>query len=259
MAFRIPTMRGPHSPTWDNGRVPDSPAPRSRSAAPSPGRPSGPAARVVVHLLRHGLVENPEGILYGRLPDFHLSTVGKAMAERVADHLAGEDICYLAASPLERTVETAAPLAATLHLDVVTDERLIEPTNVFEGTRFSVGDGVLRRPRYWAAVRDPFTPSWGEPYLRIAHRMLAAVYAAVAAVGDGSAGHQAVLVSHQLPIWTLRRYLQGRRLWHNPSKRQCAVASLTSLDFSGGVFEGLAYTEPAADILPGDDEGPAGA
>ncbi len=250
-------MRGPHSPTWDNVVVSDRPPPRPTGAA-STGHSTGEARQVVVHLLRHGLVENPGGVLYGRLPDFHLSTVGKAMAERVADHLAGADIGYVASSPLERAVETAAPLAATLHRDVVTDARLIEPTNVFEGTRFSVGDGVLRRPRYWPAVRNPFRPSWGEPYLQIAHRMLAAVYGAVAAIGDCSAGHQAVLVSHQLPIWTLRRYLEGRRLWHNPSRRECAVASLTSLTFVGGVFDGLRYTEPAADIAP-SDTGPAGA
>ena len=239
-------MRQPHKATWDNGPVPD--RPDADSDAP-----------VVVHLLRHGLVENPTGVLYGRLPDYHLSTVGTAMAERVAGHLSGADICYLASSPLERAVETAAPLAATLGLDVVTDPRLIEPTNVFEGTRFSVGDGVLRRPDYWRHVRNPFTPSWGEPYLQIARRMLGAVYAAVGAIGDGSAGRQAVLVSHQLPIWTVRRFLQGRHLWHNPSRRQCALASLTSLVFTGGVLTGLRYSEPAADIVPAVGAGSAGA
>lgn len=239
-------MLRPHSPAWDNGLVSD------------PVDPREPSSRVVVHLLRHGLVENPDGVLYGRLPDFHLSTVGKAMAERVADRLAGADIGYLAASPLERAGETAAPLAAALRMAVVSDERLIEPTNVFEGTRFSVGDGVLRRPRYWPAVRDPFTPSWGEPYLQIAHRMLAAVYAAVAAL-DAAARREAVLVSHQLPIWVLRRYLEGRRLWHNPSKRQCAVASLTSLTFHDGVFGGLSYSEPAGDLAVPGGQGQAGA
>jgi len=223
-------------------------------AQPDAGGPAAAPVRAVVHLLRHGLVENPDGVLYGRLPDFHLSTVGKAMAERIADHLAGADIGYLAASPLERAAETAAPLAATLRMAVVTDIRLIEPTNVFEGTRFSVGDGVLRRPAHWRQVRNPFTPSWGEPYLQIAHRMLGAAYAAVTVLteraGAGADGREAVLVSHQLPIWTLRRYLEGRRLWHNPSRRQCALASLTSLTFVDGVFTGLRYTEPAADLVP---------
>jgi broad specificity phosphatase PhoE len=248
-------MRGPHILTWDNGAVSD-------PAAPAPAA-SGPV-RVTVHLLRHGLVENPDGVLYGRLPDFHLSTVGKAMAERVADHLTAADIGYLAASPLERAAETAAPLAGALHLPVVTDPRLIEPTNFFEGTRFSVGDGVLRRPQYWRQVRNPFTPSWGEPYLQIAHRMLGAVYAAIDVLTGrldtgASTRHEAVLVSHQLPIWTLRRYLQGQRLWHNPSRRQCALASLTSLTFTDRVFTDLRYSEPAADLVPAAASGSTGA
>ncbi len=213
------------------------------------------AAPVVVHLIRHGLVENPGGLLYGRLPGFHLSAPGAAMAKRIAEYLGGSDITYLAASSLERAAETAAPLASALGLDVVTDDRLIEPTNVFEGTRFSVGDGVLRRPEHWAKVRDPFTPSWGEPYLDVAHRMLAAVYTAV----TNSAGQQAALVSHQLPIWTLRRYLEGKRLWHNPSRRQCGLASVTSLRFADGVFQGLRYREPAADLIPAKHAGAVGA
>ena len=60
----------------------------------------------------------------------------------------------------------------------------IEAANDFEGLKVSVGDGALRRPRHWWKLRDPFTPSWGEPYLQIAHRMLAAVNAArISAVG----------------------------------------------------------------------------
>lgn len=221
--------------------------------------PDGP--RVVVHLLRHGLVHNPEGILYGRLPGYRLSEVGRAMADRVAEYLAGRDIGYLATSPLERAVETAEPLARTLDLPVVTDPRLIEPGNMFEGTTFAVGDGVLKRPANWRKVRDPFTPSWGEPYLSIAHRMLAAAYTAIDAVTDRTeqVGHEAVLVSHQLPIWMLRRYLEGKRLWHNPAKRQCALASLTSLTFTGGVLTAIRYSEPAADLVPAKSAGSTGA
>lgn len=223
--------------------------------------PRGP--RVLIHLLRHGLVHNPDEILYGRLPGYHLSDVGRAMADRVARHLAGADITYLAASPLERAAETAKPLAEVLRLDVVTDPRLIEPHNVFEGTAFAVGDGVLKRPANWGKVRDPFTPSWGEPYLSIARRMLGAVYAAVAAATErtehGAVGHQALLVSHQLPIWTIRRFLEGKRLWHNPSRRQCGLASLTTLTFVGGVLSAVGYSEPAADLVPARVTGSTGA
>ena len=129
------------------------------------------------------------------------------------------------ASPLQRAQQTAAPIAAAHGLEIVTDERLIEADNLFEGQRVSVGDGALRRPRYWPLLTDPFTPSWGEPYLRIAHRMFGAVHRA----RELAAGHEAVCVSHQLPIWTLRRFVTGHRLWHDPRHRQCALASLTSL------------------------------
>lgn len=223
---------------------------------------------VVVHVVRHGLVNNPSGILYGRLPGYHLSELGSAMAERVATHLAsttGGRVGYVATSPLERAVETAEPIARELGLDVVTDARLIEPTNVFEGTAFAVGDGVLKRPSNWRRVRDPFTPSWGEPYLSIARRMVGAAYGAAAAVGPCGAGpgmsdvREAVLVSHQLPIWMLRRFVEGKHLWHNPAKRQCALASVTSLVFIGGVLSRVDYAEPAADLVPAANAGVAGA
>jgi broad specificity phosphatase PhoE len=220
--------------------------------------------------VRHGLVENPRGILYGRLPGYHLSGVGRAMAERVAERLRdtlGDRVGYLASSPLERAAETAEPIARELGLPIVTDPRLIEPANAFEGTKFGVGDGALKRPSNWPKVRNPFTPSWGEPYLSIAHRMVAAAYGAVSALGgtasDGAADaaprSEAVLVSHQLPIWTLRRFLEGRRLWHNPAKRQCALASITSLTFTGGVLTAVDYSEPAADLVPSSTAGATGA
>ena len=211
-------------------------------------------SRTVVHLLRHGKVHNPSGILYGRLSGFRLAASGEAMAEGVADHLADHDITLVVASSLIRAQQTAAPVADRQGLAVATDDRVIEATNVFQGKRLAVGDGALRNPKYWPALRNPFKPSWGEPYLDIAHRMLAAVYSAVA----GAEGHEAVLVSHQLPIWTVRRYLEGKRLWHNPGSRQCAVASLTSLHFEDGVFTRVRYSEPVGHIEAVDDEGRAG-
>jgi len=129
--------------------------------------------------LRHGQVHNPEKILYGRLPGYRLSDTGRAMADGIAHYLTGSDITYLAASSLTRAQETAAPSARSLDLPVTTDDRLIEAANEFEGMRVAVGDGALRRPQHWAKLRNPVRPSWGEPYLDVAHRMLGAVYTAV--------------------------------------------------------------------------------
>ncbi|GAA0929219.1 histidine phosphatase family protein [Streptomyces thermoalcalitolerans] len=200
----------------------------------------------VVHVMRHGEVHNPEGILYGRLPGYHLSELGRRMAERVAEHLASRDITHVAASPLERAQETAAPIAKVHGLDVDTDERLIEAANIFEGKTFGVGDGALRRPANWKYVVNPFRPSWGEPYIDQVVRMMGALTAA----RDKARGHEAVLVSHQLPIWILRSYVERRRLWHDPRKRQCTLASLTTFTFQGDRIISVGYTEPARDLVP---------
>ncbi|MEO5832818.1 MAG: histidine phosphatase family protein [Nakamurella sp.] len=208
-----------------------------------------PPVRTTVHLLRHGKVHNPDGILYGRLPGYRLAASGRAMADAAAAALAGNDVTHLVASSLLRAQETAQPIAAGHGLSIVTDDRVLEADNAFAGAPIGGPDGSLRKPSNWLKMRDPFTPSWGEPYLQIAHRMLAAVYAAV----DAAAGHEAVIVSHQLPIWTIRRYLTGERLWHNPTIRQCAVASLTSFTFADAVFERMNYREPAAHIPAVDD------
>ncbi|WUD73880.1 histidine phosphatase family protein [Streptomyces sp. NBC_00510] len=200
----------------------------------------------VVHLMRHGEVENPTGVLYGRLAGYHLSELGRKMADRVAEHLAGRDITHVVASPLERAQETAAPIGTVLGLDVASDERLIEADNVFQGKTFGVGDGALKRPANWKHLVNPFRPSWGEPYADQVVRMTAALEAA----RDAARGHEAVCVSHQLPIWIVRSAVEQRRLWHDPRKRQCTLASLTSFTFEDDRIVSVGYTEPARDLVP---------
>lgn len=206
------------------------------------------SARTVVHLMRHGEVYNPRGVLYGRLPDYHLSERGRQMAERVAEWLTEReaDITHLVASPLERAQETAQPSAKAFGLDVNTDERVIEAGNRFEGKQFGVGDGALWHPRWWWHLRNPLRPSWGEPYTAIAVRMLAAM----ADARDAAAGHEALIVSHQLPVWTARNAVEGRRFAHDPRRRQCSLASVTSVTYEDERIVSLAYNEPARDLLP---------
>ena len=92
-------------------------------------------ARTVVHLMRHGEVFNPDGVLYGRAPGFHLSQRGEAMAQQVADVLlaGGHDIRAVIHSPLERAEETAAPTARAFGVALQADPRLIEAGNLLEG------------------------------------------------------------------------------------------------------------------------------
>lgn len=201
--------------------------------------------RTVVHLVRHGEVHNPDGILYGRLPGYHLSDLGHRMAQRVAEHFAGHDITHLVSSPLERAQQTMAPLQQQLGLDVRIDERVIEAANDFEGGTVGSNPKQLLKPKMWPKLRNPRTPSWGEPYQQIALRMREAVAEAKVL----AAGHEAVVVSHQLPVWIARLSLEGRRLWHDPRKRECALASVTSLTFDDDRLVLVTYQEPAGELL----------
>jgi broad specificity phosphatase PhoE len=209
----------------------------------------------VVHLVRHGEVFNPEGVLYGRLPGYQLSELGIAQAKLAAEYLAQRDIGYLASSPLERAQQTAAPLAAATGLDVATDERLVEAGNQLEGKRVAGGKGLFRDPGNWKYFRNPVRPSWGEPYVEIADRVLAALRSArdhAAAAGDG---REAVCVSHQLPIVCARRRAEGQRLFHDPRHRQCSLGSVTTFTFHGDDIVRIDYAEPAATLPPGHGAG----
>jgi len=203
------------------------------------------AIRTTVHLLRHGEVFNPDKVLYGRLPGFVLSELGHEMALRAAQVLANNDVTVVTASPLERAQQTAKPIADVFNLSIGSDADLIEADNIFEGQRVAVGDGVLKQPSAWRHLYNPFKPSWGEAYVDLAARMRAAVDRARVQ----ASGHEAVLVSHQLPIWISRLDFEGRRFAHDPRRRQCSLASLTSLVFDDDKLSAILYTEPSADLL----------
>jgi len=192
--------------------------------------------------MRHGEVFNPEKVLYGRLPGYHLSDRGRLQAQAAADWLANHDVIYVVASPLERAQETAKPIAESHGLSIDVDDDLIESWNSFEGERVSPGDGALNDPRNWPRLRNPMKPSWGEPYAEIAPRMMAALNRA----REKAAGHEAVCVSHQLPVETLRRAMTGRKLAHLPlpHSRLCNLASLTSFTFDDNRLVRWGYTEP---------------
>lgn len=211
------------------------------------GTPQGDLTmdRTTVHLLRHGEVFNPEGVLYGRLPGYYLSDLGKQMAVRAADALAGRDVTLVVSSPMERAQQTATPVAEKHELAIEIDPDLIEADNIFEGKRVSVGDGVLKQPRTWKHLYNPFRPSWGEPYDEVAERM----HRAITAAREKARGHEAVLVSHQLPIWIARLAAEERHLWHDPRSRQCTLASLTSLTYDDDTLAAITYTEPSRDLL----------
>ena len=203
------------------------------------------ANKTLVHVMRHGEVFNPEKVLYGRLPGYKLSVLGLQMAERAAQYFKNNNLSLIVSSPLERAQQTAAPTANLHNLKPQLEELIIEAENVFEGKRVSVGDGALRDPRNWWHLRNPLKPSWGEPYKKVAQRMRSAIFAAK----DLAKGQEALLVSHQLPIWIARLSAEGKSFIHDPRKRQCSLASVTTFVFENDSLVAVEYEEPAADLL----------
>jgi broad specificity phosphatase PhoE len=214
------------------------------SGGPANGVPAT-GLLTTVHVIRHGEVYNPDHVLYGRLPGFKLSLRGLEQAKLTARHLADRDIGYVVASPLERAQQTAEPLGEARLVTVATDDRLVEAANMLEGRAVAGGKGLLTDVRNWKHLRNPFRPSWGEPYVEVAARMMAALTDARDHVRTLGAGVEAACVSHQLPIVALRRAVEGQRLYHDPRKRQCGLASVTSFTFDGDVVVRVDYAEPA--------------
>ncbi len=212
-------------------------------------------AETLVHLVRHGQVENPKRVLYGRLPGFDLSVNGRAQAELLAKYFAMLPVALVRSSPLERAQQTAAGIAEAHGLEVETDLRLIEASNIFEGAAGNLAWYILRHPALWLKLSDPRGPSWGERNVDLAARIQDAVAAARAAVP----GRHAVLVSHQAPIYVARLAFERRSLTHWPGRRECALGSVTTLTFNGDTLTGVRYGEPAASALRRVSQDRAGA
>jgi broad specificity phosphatase PhoE len=192
----------------------------------------------MVHLMRHGAVENPGQIRYGRIPGYRLSARGRDQTRRAAEHLRtlAPPIAKIIASPLDRTVETATIVQEELGLPpIVTDDRLIEATNEFDGLHKL----AFLEPRHWRKLVNPFVPSWGEPFRAIEERMHAAI-AELRATSDGPI----LLVSHQAPIWIARHsyYYSRRPPWTSPIR--CTQGSITSLRFERDRCVGDTYWTP---------------
>jgi broad specificity phosphatase PhoE len=201
----------------------------------------------VIHFVRHGEVHNPEKILYGLQPGWKLSERGNQMAAVIAQWSKNLNLGAIHASPLQRAQETVAPIIKAHNLQLTTDKNLIEARNIFEGKKFELGSGVLKHPKSWRYLYNPWRPSWGEPYDQIITRMLKALFSA----RDSAGGKDAVCVSHQLPIWILRSAVEGRRFLHDPRKRECTLASVTSFELDNeGMISDVSYLEPARHLLP---------
>jgi broad specificity phosphatase PhoE len=211
-----------------------------------------PASRL--HLVRHGEVFNPKGVLYERLDGFELSETGHKMAEAAAKELAlqGREIKRLLASPLLRTQQSAAPIASQFGLEIQTEPRVIEPWNKFKGLKVGLSS-ILKRPSIALNLYNPGKPSWGEPFVEIADRMHKAVLDAWSETDSGDV----VIVSHQLPIWMLYRSSQGLKLPHDPRARRCSLSSITSFEIIDGKLTEVDYREPGLNLAANAIDGGA--
>ena len=192
-----------------------------------------------MHLVRHGEVHNPDRVLYGRLPGYHLSERGKRQAAETGRRLEGRPIGAIRSSPLERTRETAEIIADVVGVEVVVDDRLIESATHFEG----VGRNLLafiRSPRQWWQFRNPFKPSWGESFSDIRARMLEAIGEAVGAAAE----KDVVIVSHQTPLLVARFGLARRRVPPWLGFTPCETGSLTTLVLEGDALDSASYFAP---------------
>jgi broad specificity phosphatase PhoE len=162
------------------------------------------------------------------------------MAREAAEYVRGlsRPIAAVVSSPLERARESAEPFAELFGIEPVIDERVIEPTNVFEGRRMK---RALVNPLNWRHLRRPALPSWGEPYAEVIARMEAAMRDAWTRTEAGDA----VIVSHQLPIWVTHLHIAGLPARHDPRRRRCALSSVTSFERDGDRWVEVGYAEPA--------------
>ncbi|MEA2433595.1 MAG: hypothetical protein QOG54_1052 [Actinomycetota bacterium] len=193
-----------------------------------------------IHLVRHGEVENPKGVIYGRLPGYHLSERGKLQAEAAAERLAGRPIGAIWASPLERAQETAAAIAEKHpKLQIVTDDRLIESDSTVEGI-VGTFSALLRSPKHWWSFRNPWGPSWGERFIDIKARMISVIEEA----HEAADGLETVVVSHQTPVLVSRLALARRRVPPWLAFTPCGTGSITSLTLEDDRVLEAAYFAP---------------
>lgn len=198
-----------------------------------------------IHLVRHGKVENPKGVIYGRMPGFNLSELGQGQAQAAAERLRERGIGAVWSSPLERAQETAHVIAEPHGLEIHTDDRLTESGTTLEGIGRSLG-AFVRSPRHWWRLRNPFLPSWGESFADIRIRMLEAIGEATASAG----GREIVIVSHQTPVVVARMALAGRLAppWIGLARSPCETGSVSSLVIEGGRLIASDYHAPPPEV-----------
>src|SRR3954469_2191599 len=161
-----------------------------------PRRPKPPPPTLVL-LVRHGTTATTGKLLPGRAPGLHLADTGKQQAEAVAERIAAlPKVAAVYSSPLERTKETAAPIAKKLGHKVVTERGLVEcDFGEWTGSELKT---LMKLPEWGAVQRYPsgFRFPGGESFPEMQGRIVGAV----AKIRERHPGETVVAVSHADPI-----------------------------------------------------------
>ena len=172
-----------------------------------------PPAPTLVLLVRHGQTPTTGKVLPGRAPGLHLADEGRGQAEAAAARIAAlqgpkRRIAAVYASPLERTRETAAPIATALGLKVQRDKHLLE-CDFGEWTGAEL-KALMKLPEWKAVQRNPsgFRFPGGESFTEMQGRMVAGIDRLRAA----HPGRTVVAVSHADPIKALVAHALGTHL-----------------------------------------------
>jgi len=161
-----------------------------------------------IYFVRHGSAENPENIVYGRMPGFHLSESGKKNAAKLADYFADKPIKAIYTSPLERNFETANIIASSLSKGVPVSHlyELIEVDAI--GWQGLAWDETFKNDTYERFISNASAPVPGENLSQIAKRMVGVTIE----LAKKHAGEEIICVSHEFPILVLKLKLQNKRL-----------------------------------------------
>ncbi|MBV8300645.1 MAG: histidine phosphatase family protein [Candidatus Dormibacteraeota bacterium] len=194
-----------------------------------------------LYLVRHCDVHNPQGVLYGHLPHFKLSSKGEDQAHALGRFFASTAVRRIYTSPLERAAQTAAIIASYVtNADIVTTDDLVEARfgRYLQGVR--PRDVPWRRPLWFLHMAWPGLLRRDESVATMAER----VERPLRALLDDFPGEGGICVSHGDPIQAFWIRAENRPAYAL-HRLQCAKGGRLDLDYAGGALKRITYEPPS--------------